>query len=192
MGDASNAYEACAAQFINARDPSSIGASTVDRWAKSIPNKASLLELGCGTGYPITRKISKLDLQYYAVDSSPTLIKLFRARFSSISTQCVRVQDFDYFDQKFDAVLAVGLIFRLTDEDQMNLISRISNALNVHGQFLFSAPSQIVHWKDICAGCECLSLGQAKYEEILQEAGFRFLTTYMDEGKNYYYEAQRI
>ncbi len=41
-------------------------------------------------------------------------------------------------------------------------------------------------------GLECNSLGQAGYEEMLAEAGFRVVSTLIDMGKNNHYDVERI
>jgi hypothetical protein len=49
---------------------------------------------------------------------------------------------------------------------------------------------QIVTWRDITTGLESRSLGEARYLQELESAGFRVLGTHVDDGGNNYYEAQ--
>ena len=172
MNNAPEAYETHALKFTSIRDKSNIGATVVEQWARGIQHSSAVIDLGCGAGYPLTRSLNNLDLRIWAVDSSPTLVKLFRSRFPHIPVQCATVQEFDFFGRTYDAAIAIGLIFLLSEADQIDLISKVSKALNVGGRLLFSAPYQIASWEDICAGCDSRSLGQIRYEEILSEAGF--------------------
>jgi len=57
---------------------------------------------------------------------------------------------------------------------------------------LFTAPLETGTWADTTTGHECRSLGQERYESILNEAGFRVVATYEDEGRNNYYDAERV
>src|SRR5262245_8696979 len=55
--DRSNGWEAVAPGFIGSRKRSSIGVTTVRAWARSLPTGASILDLGCGSGVPISRAL---------------------------------------------------------------------------------------------------------------------------------------
>ena len=98
----------------------------------------------------------------------------------------------DYFERKFSAVISIGLIFLLSEDDQVVLIRRVSELLSPGGRFLFTAPVEIGIWTDMNTGHKCRSLGQERYESILREAQFHVLDTYVDEGRNNYYEVKRV
>jgi SAM-dependent methyltransferase len=189
--DSATAYEARAREFLRGRDRSPIGAQVVADWARTLRSGASVLEVGCGGGYPVTTALAAAGLQLWAIDSSPTLAAEFQSRFPSIPIQCARVQDSDFFGREFDGVVASGLLFLLPETDQASLISRIAKALVPGGRFLFTAPTQIATWKDMNTGLECTSLGLDRYETLLRKAGLRVVGTHVDEGDNNYYDAQK-
>lgn len=191
MTDSADAYEAHAREFLRGRDMSPIGTQVVERWSSTLRQGASAIELACGGGYPITRVLSNAGLRLWAVDSSPTLVAEFRSRFPSIPVQCSRVQDSDFFNQKYEAAIAIGLIFLLPEADQAKLISRVSEILMPGGRFLFTAPIETGDWIDMNTGIKCISLGQASYEKHLQDAGFRVVSTFVDKGNNNYYDVER-
>ena len=112
--DSTEAYEHHAYDFLRNRDKSLIGSKVVERWAHRFSKDASILELGCGGGEPVTRILHTAGLKLWAVDSSPTLVKAFKARFSSIPVQCSKAQESDFFNQTYDGVIAIGLIFLLS------------------------------------------------------------------------------
>ena len=153
---------------------------------------AAVAELGCGGGQPITHVLSEAGLRIWAIDSSPTLVAAFRSRFPTIPIQCARVQDSDFFGRMYDAVVAIGLIFLLAERDQAELISRIADITVPKGRFLFTAPIQVHDWTDVNTGAPCRSLGQARYEELLREAGFRVLATFVDVGGNNHYDTEKV
>ena len=72
-------YERFATEFMQRR--SSIGASTVREWARLLPAGATVLDLGCGSGVPITSVLIECGLTVYAVDASPSLLAAFQRRF---------------------------------------------------------------------------------------------------------------
>lgn len=190
--DSAEAYEVRAHEFLRGRDTSPIGTQVVDQWSHTFRRGATVIELACGGGYPISRILDAAGLQLWAVDSSPTLVAEFRSRFPNIPVQCARVQGSDLFGQKYDGAIAIGLLFLLSESDQVILISRVAEILVPKGRFLFTAPIQIGTWKDLNTGLECMSLGQGRYGELLRDVGFRVVATYTDNGENNYYDAEKI
>ena len=190
--DSAEAYEVCAHQFLRGRDPSLIGTQVVDQWTRTLNRGATVIELACGGGYPISRVLDAAGLQLWAVDSSPTLVAKFQSRFPNIPVQCAKVQESDFFGRRYDGVIAIGLLFLLTESDQVALISRVAEILVPKGKFLFMAPIQIGNWNDLNTGLECSSLGQERYSELLRDAGFRVVATYTDKGENNYYDSEKI
>jgi SAM-dependent methyltransferase len=190
--DSVTAYENHARAFLSARDRTMTGAAVVERWARSIGSGTKVLEIGCGGGFPVTRVLVDAGLKLWAVDSSPTLLSEFRARFPDIPVECARALESTYFGQKFGAVISIGVVFLLKAEDQAALIHRVSELIVAGGRLLFTAPLEIGTWADTITGLECRSLGRERYETILAEAGFRVVATFEDEGRNNYYEAERV
>lgn len=192
MMDSAKAYEAHAHEYLLGRDTSPIGAQVVDQWSRTLRKGATVIELACGGGYPITRVLNAAGLQIWAVESSPTLVAKFRSRFPSIPAQCARVQESDFFGRKYQGAIAIGLIFLLSEQEQANLIFRVSEILEPGGRFLFMAPIQIGTWKDMNTGLECKSLGQERYEELLRNVSLHVVATHRDVGENNYYDAKKI
>jgi cyclopropane fatty-acyl-phospholipid synthase-like methyltransferase len=190
--DSVEAYEVHAHEFLRRRDESLIGSRVVEQWSRTLPAGASVIELGCAGGEPITRVLDEAGCRVRAIDSSPTLVAAFRSRFPAIPVQCARVQDTDFFGRTYDAAVAVGLVFLLAEPDQAALIARMAEVIVPGGRFLFTAPTQLHEWTDVNTGAACRSLGQERYEKLLSEAGFRVLSTFVDRGENNYYDAERV
>jgi len=188
--DAAQAYEAHAQAFLRGRDASLIGSKVVQAWCRTLAPGCSVLELACGGGYPISRVLHGAGPAMWAVDSSPTLLQAFESRFPGTPVQCARVQDSDFFGRRFDAVVAIGLIFLLQPEEQTALIHKVAKALNSRGRFLFTAPIEVGQWDDLNTGIRCESLGQARYEEALAAAGFTVVSSCHDHGGNHHYDVQ--
>jgi len=148
--------------------------------------------MACGGGFPVTRTLVDEGLNIWAVDSSPTLVETFQARFPGAPVLCDRVQESEFFGRKFGAVVAIGLVFLLSEDDQVELLRRVADILVPDGRFLFTAPVEICTWADITTGYECRSLGRERYVATLEESGFRLIDRYTDEGRNNYYDAQWI
>lgn len=189
--DSVNAYEKHARKFLNARDLSMIGIPVIEQWAHSLPAGCDVLEIACGGGIPVTLTLAAKGLKLWAVDSSPTLVSEFKLRFPEIPIERAHALESHYFGWKFSAVISIGLLFLLCEDDQVRLIHRVSQLLMPDGRFLFTAPVEIGIWTDINTGHQCRSLGRERYESILQEAQLRILDTYVDKGRNNYYDVER-
>lgn len=189
--DPSNGYEAVAAEFMVGRDRSDIGVATVRNWAGSLPAGASILDLGCGHGVPISVALMNAGFTVCGIDASPSLIAAFRSRFPQAEVACEAAEDSSFFGRTFDGIIAVGLMFLLSAEAQKKLIHRVALALKPGGRFLFTAPTQRATWADILTGHQSVSLGAAQYKKLLLESGLLLADEYVDEGENRYYDSTR-
>lgn len=189
MNDTSNGWEAVAGQLIAHRAQSRIGVDVVRTWAKHLPRGASILDLGCGSGVPISEALMNDGFAVYGIDASPTLTAAFAERFRHASVACEPAETSNMFGRTFDGILAVGLMFLLSADAQRALIRRAGAALNAGGRFLFSSPWQVCAWADLMTGRESRSLGADAYAAILAEAGLTLVGNYTDEGDSYYYHA---
>ncbi|UHG94443.1 class I SAM-dependent methyltransferase [Spirosoma oryzicola] len=189
--DKSNGYEDIAARFIQSRTKT-IGTPSVQLWARTLPPKATVLDLGCGTGLPVSEVLMNEGLEVYGIDASPTLAQAFHLNFPHSPVACEAVEESLFFDRQFDAIIAWGLLFLLTVDSQQIVIRKVAKALPSGGKFLFTSPSQAVSWKDALTACESNSLGAKKYKSLLSASGLRLLEEFDDEGGNHYFSAIKI
>ncbi len=188
--DPSNGYEAIAQDFIIHRNKTPIGVETVRTWAHTLGPQATVLDLGCGNGIPITEALVKEGHTLFGIDASPTLITSYRENFPDLTAACEPVEVSDFFDRTFDGVIAWGLIFLLSESGQSDLIHRVSGILKPGGRFLFTSPEKTCTWSDNMTGTESRSLGADRYQRILSSAGLSITGNSVDEGNNYYYFAE--
>ncbi len=187
--DGSNGYESVASRFMSSRSQSRVGVDTVREWAKSLPRCAVILDLGCGSGRPISQIFFDEGFTMYGLDASASMIAAFRAHFPGAQAECSMIEDSDFFDRTFDGVVAWGLIFLLTPEVQSLLIRKVSRVLNRGGKFLFTSPKQVCEWSDALTGRNSVSLGLEAYHRILIAEGLAPVGERQDEGENHYYLA---
>jgi SAM-dependent methyltransferase len=191
--DKSNGYEEAASVFIagRGRDSSETGAADVADWSQMLPGGATVLDLGCGTGVPISLALLERGFNVYGVDASPTMVAAFRARFPTVPVECAAVEESDFFGRAFDGVVAWGLFFLLDVEVQRRLIAKVAAVLPSGGRFLFTAPSQRCSWRDILTGRTSISLGHDAYREALEAEGMSLVGAHRDNADNHYYFAQK-
>ena len=189
--DKSNGYEEVASMFIagRGRDSSETGALDVADWSQTLPGGATVLDLGCGTGVPISQALIERGFNVYGVDASHSMTLEFRANFPTAPVQCAAVEDSDFFGRTFDGVVAWGLFFLLSAEVQLKLIEKVAAILPSGGRLLFTAPSEPCSWLDGMTERTSISLGHEAYRAALDDAGMTLVGTYVDEGQNYHYSA---
>jgi len=190
MPGKSNGYEAIAEAFLRARN-SSIGPAAILEWASRLPAGIDILDLGCGSGVPISEALLNAGFQVYGVDASPTLTAKFRERFPAATVECCPVEDSAFFHRTFDAVVSWGLFFLLPPAEQVVLIAKVANTLNPGGHFLFTSPAQILTWSDAMTDLPSVSLGHDAYAQALAANGLRLDANTEDNGQNYYYFASK-
>lgn len=162
------------------------------KWAVRLQPGASILDLGCGNGVPISEALLREGFAVYGVDASETLVAKFRERFPGVAVECSSVEESTFFGRTFDAVVAWGLMFILPPESQRILISKVARALNRPGHFLFTSPKEARSWSDSMTGLPSVSLGQEAYERELAAHGLALVGHDEDEGGNFYYFAATL
>jgi SAM-dependent methyltransferase len=190
--DRSNGYEDVAAEFLAHRSSgrsTGVGVNAVRRWARALPRGAAVIDLGCGPGIPITEVLVAEGLNVFGVDAAPSFVQAFRGNLPHTPVVCESVQDSGFFGRTFDGVLAWGLIFLLSREDQRGLIQKVADILVPGGRLLFTSPGEPVVWNDAMTGLASRSLGAVEYRKHLSAVGLSVTSEYEDEGHNHYFDA---
>jgi SAM-dependent methyltransferase len=190
--DRSNGYEGVSVEFLARRGSgrsTGVGVNAVRKWARTLPPGATAIDLGCGPGFPITEVLVAEGLNVFGIDAAPSFVQAFRRNLPNTTVACEPVQESRFFDRTFDAVLAWGLMFLLSPEDQQRLIQRITEILVLGGRLLFTSPAEPVVWNDAMTGLESRSLGAEEYRRQLSAVGLSVSSEYEDEGQNHYFDA---
>jgi SAM-dependent methyltransferase len=168
--DRSNGYETVPLEFLAGRGSAhspGVGVNAVRKWARTLPQGAAVIDLGCGSGFPITEVLVAESLNVYALDAAPSFVMAFRRNFPDTPVICEAVEDPTFFDRAFDAAVAWGLIFLLSPEEQRRLLGRITEILTPGGRLLLTSCAQPLVWNDAMTGLESRSLGAAEYRRHL-------------------------
>ncbi|MGF1544375.1 MAG: class I SAM-dependent methyltransferase [Parvularculaceae bacterium] len=187
--DFSNGYDAIADEFISVRLTS--GRDLVAAWAASLPRGGAVVDVGAGSGAPLTAALIDAGLTAFAIDASPKMAAAFRRRFPDVEVACEPAEHSRFFDRTFDAALAVGLVFLLPPDGQRTLLRRVAEALRPGGRLLFSAPRQVCAWRDSLTGRPSSSLGADEYACVLAEADVSVVDERADEGGTHYFDARK-
>lgn len=110
-------YERHAAAFDRLRGKTLFEGAWLDRFLALVPEHATILDIGCGSGEPIARHVLAKRHAVTGIDSAPSLIELCRQRFPQAEWH---VQDMRHLTlgRRFDGLIAWDSFFHLTPEDQ--------------------------------------------------------------------------
>ncbi|HKT06344.1 MAG TPA: class I SAM-dependent methyltransferase [Gemmatimonadaceae bacterium] len=192
MRDRANGYESVAAQYIAGRGTGgTIGVRQVRDWAATLVPGGTVLDVGCGPGYPITQVLVDAGFHVYGVDASPSMVAAFSARFPEVDVVCEPVETSTFFGRTFDGVIAWGLLFLLRPAVQERVIRKVARALAPNGRFVFTAPRQAAEWNDAMTGLPSVSLGADRYRHVVHAAGLTLIGEAEDEGESHYFMTSR-
>ncbi len=185
-------YDQIAAWYASVRDPEA-GLADLATFAGSLQSGATVLDLGCGNGIPVSRFLLGEGFSVVGIDSSPTMVARYRANFPSIPVRCTQAQESDFADETFDAVVAWGVLFHLSETDQALLIEKVSRWLKPDGWFMFTSgkargttESEMNHVR-----FGYVSLGRDMYRRLAEQSGLRWIRDYTNDWDNYVYVVQK-
>jgi SAM-dependent methyltransferase len=192
--DLSNGYESVSEEFLARRGNSgtrsiAIGVKEVRKWAQTLPHGSSVIDFGCGPGFPITVVLVEEGLQVFGVDAAPSFVAAFQLNLPGTPVLCESVLESKFFDRTFDAVVSIGLMFLLKAEEQRRLIGKFADILVPGGRLLFTSTAKPHVWNDAMTGLESISLGAEEYRKLLEAVGVSVAKEYEDVGENHYFDA---
>jgi SAM-dependent methyltransferase len=89
----------------------------IDRFANMLQPKATVLDMGCGSGEPIARHLVSRGHRVNGVDSSPEMIALFRDNLPDEAAEVADMRSLK-LDREFGGLLAWDSFFHLPPQQQ--------------------------------------------------------------------------
>lgn len=132
-------YDACAAEYGSSRKSET--GDEVRALVERLEDGASVLDIGCGAGVPISRTLSRR-FRVTGVDVSSEMVKLARRNVPAGEFICQDVMSVDFADGSFDAVVAFYMIFHLPREEHESLFRKIRQWLKPGGYLLCTLSRQ--------------------------------------------------
>lgn len=168
------------------------GVPEVGALAASLGRGATLLDIGCGTGLPLTQVLLDAGCGVVALDSSLEMLARFRANFPHLASHHTTIQSCDLEDGVFDGALAWGVLFHLPIAEQARAVARVSRLLKPGGRFLFTSGDVDGSIDGRMNGVtfHYYSLSVENYRRLLAEHGLTLIDTHADAGDNTYYLAE--
>jgi len=153
-----------------------------ERWlaelAAVLPDRAEVLDLGCGCGVPNDRWLVDHGFDVTGVDFSPVQIERARALVPDASFVLADIASVEFEPRSFDAVIALYCIFHLPLEEQRTLFESVRRWLRDGGVFLAILPAgpwtgTEEDWLGAGATMWWTQERPEVYDQWLAEAGFQ-------------------
>jgi SAM-dependent methyltransferase len=169
-------YDLCADKYAAAR--SQDDSDQLAPLLKLLPDHSSLLDLGCGAGVPIARRLAERH-GVIGVDISEQMLRLARSAVPAARFVQGDIANVKFDGGSFDAVAAIFVLFHLPREEHGEIFRRVWQWLRPGGYFLatLSELAEEPYTGDDFFGTQMYwsSLGWVEYDRLLRDIGFEIL-----------------
>ena len=137
MNNNKNSYNKIVEEWDKARKEGSIS-SLLKKFVNSLKPHDKVLDVGCGTGYPITKYLSDYGLEVTAIDNAHEMVK--KAKKLKLSNVSFFEVDFFNFKptDKYEGIVAFDSFFHFDKHRQPDIYPKIANMLKLNGYLLFT------------------------------------------------------
>lgn len=108
-----------------------------NQFCNKLPKNATVLDLGCGPGLPITKELVNRGFNVKGIDISDTMIKIAKKNVPNAKYIRVSMTDID-FDNEFDGVISSYTMLCLTPDNFKKTAAKVTKSLKKSGFFLLS------------------------------------------------------
>jgi ubiquinone/menaquinone biosynthesis C-methylase UbiE len=109
----------------------------VDALLEGLPQRSSILDLGCGTGRPIAEYLLARGHHVTGVDQAAQLLAIARARFPHAVWIESRLEDFPISD-RYAAIVCWDTLFHLERSVHAGLLARMARSLTPGGRIMIT------------------------------------------------------
>lgn len=156
------------------------GRSTVrDRWLRDfiarLPQRARVLDLGCGAGLPVARELAALGFQTVGVDGSARQIELAVGNVPGAQFILAEMTKVEFAPASFDAISAFYSITHVPREEHAALLRRVAVWLKPGGVFVGSfGADDLDDWRGQWLGAVMFfsHYDAQTNEQLARDAGF--------------------
>jgi ubiquinone/menaquinone biosynthesis C-methylase UbiE len=129
-------YDRIADQYLASKDPEDPATlAALEELACCLPSGASVLDLGCGAGVPVTRWLAER-FAVTGVDVSPKQLDLARQHVPQAEFVKADMTELSFEPESFDAVFAFHSIIHVPRSEHPALLGKIQRWLRPGGAFL--------------------------------------------------------
>lgn len=125
-------YNAIAARYLAERTRDSADVRLLDDFMERLPEKARVLDAGCGAGIPISQVLSER-FRVTGVDFSEAQIELAKKNVPGAEFVCQDMTQLDFAENTFDGISSYYAIIHIPREEHQRLLANFYRMLKSGG-----------------------------------------------------------
>jgi len=130
-------YDRLAGRWDADRSRRFVEADWIARAVAGLPSGSAVLDLGCGSGVPITRELAARGFAVTGLDVAPAMLEIARRRLPDVRWIEADMRRF-VPDGCFAAIIGWDSVFHLAADEQRALVPRLLRRLACGGRLLLS------------------------------------------------------
>ena len=185
-------YDLIATEFANMRDSFYLEQKYLDLLLSYLQPNAHILDIGCGSGYPIATYLIEQGFKVTGVDGSKELLTIANQKCPGMHTVLGDIRTVK-LNNKFDALLEWWCLFHIPKEDHEKMITRFAKWIKPGGILEFTTGDEDYEHKSsdmLNQELAFYSLEPKLYEKHLKENGFKILLREHDQEHHLVWIAQ--
>lgn len=194
MDNEGKSYDRIAADFAKMRDSFYTEQKYLDIFIQYLDPNSHILDVGCGSGYPIASYLVDKGFKVTGIDASKELLEIAKVNCPSMVTKYGDMRTID-INETFDAIIEWWAIFHLPKEDHLKMLSRFSTWLKKDGILHFTTGDREYVDKSsdmLNQELSFYSLDPTQYENYLNNNGYKILLKESDQEYHLVWLAKRL
>lgn len=187
-------YDRIATDFAKMRDSFYSEQKYLDLFMSYLQPNAHILDIGCGSGYPIAAYLIEHGFQVTGIDGSQELLTIAKTKCPSMHTLCGDIRTVTVVN-KFDALLEWWCLFHVPKQDHEQMIARFRTWIKPGGFLEFTTGDRDYDHKSsemLNQELSYYSLEPKLYERYLKKNGFKLVLRESDQEHHLVWIAQKL
>lgn len=158
-------------------------AKYVQKLLRTLPKRATVLDLGCGAGVPVDNLLMKAGHLVIGMDISPEQIKLARKNCPGGEYVVGDIMALQKGDYQVDAIISLYTWFHLPRNKQQERLGVIASFLPQGGQLLITMGDYPFEGHHTLHGARVWvsQYGTAKNRQMIERVGFKIIFDELDQ-----------
>ncbi len=193
MNNQGKSYDNIAEGFAKIRDSFNTEQKYLDALINYIPKRSHIVDIGCGSGFPIADYFIKKNFQVTGIDGSQKLLSIAKRKCPKMRGLYGDVRTVE-FNETVDAIVEWWCLFHLPKSDHELMIARFAKWLKPGGILEFTSGDNEYEGTDsnmLNQELHFYSLAPDVYEQYLKKYGFEILLKESDQAHHLVWIAKK-
>lgn len=183
MSNQGKKYDLIAEGFAKMRDSFYKEQKYLDELIKRIPSNSNILDVGCGSGFPIASYLIEQGFDVTGLDGSQKLLDIAKEKCPKMKGVCGDVRSIE-LNETFNAIVEWWCLFHIPKPDHEMMIHRFSEWLKPNGILEFTsgdAAFEAASSDMLNQELHFYSLDPSEYEKYLKQYNFKIILKESDQ-----------